>query len=358
MPGRTPYRGTLAVQSSAKQVPPRESDRTVVDFERLLPPRVTSGEIRLAKFVLTPFGLASDSVGDITIDGRVALVQPHPESELFLCPLAPNPQPDISTAWFYADCIAYDHDIPVIVRPTPGDIRRFGFRYIYSGTHRPQPVHYENFDTGESSIKYHKSLPPHHLAKLFFNEELFTILSEIRDFHHGPMTYILFRHEAWMRRLDLPYAHAYGAASQEIHLYAAALRQADTLTEYLFYYRVIESATSSNGKAWIASALRRLATHGFDPIRIGFGDERGTSDLMRIYRRRSLRRLKSLATKYGTLPAIADYLYHVNRCGIAHGKQIIRADITPSYFEMVRDTYIMKLLARMAIDMRLGARRL
>ena len=91
---------------------------------------------------------------------------------------------------------------------------------------------------------------------------------------------------------------------------------------------------------------------------IGMIDERETNDLMAIYRRRALRRLKSLSTKHQTPAKIADYLYHVNRCGIAHGRRIVRADIVPSYFEMVRDTYIMRLLARMAIDEKLGASRL
>jgi len=44
------------------------------------------------------------------------------------------------------------------------------------------------------------------------------------------------------------------------------------------------------------------------------------------------------------------YFGELNRCGIAHGKAIVRADITPSYFEVVRDTYVLKLLARLAID--------
>jgi hypothetical protein len=277
---------------------------------------------------------------------------------MFDRPLVPNPHPDPSTAWFYADCIAFDHDIPVIVMPTHADIRRFGFRYIYTGTHKTREITYENLDLGTKSLINRKAPRPEDLAKLFFNEQLSSILGEIRDLHHGPLTYVEFRHDAWHGRLDLPYTRAYAQTSQEIHLYATALRQADTLSEYLSYYRAIESASNSNGKMWITSVIPRLDRHRFDTIPIGMIDERETTNLMAIYRRRALRRLKFLLVRHQTPTNIADYLYNVNRCGIAHGRNIIRSDITPSYFEMVRDTYLVKMLARMAIDEKLGSLRI
>lgn len=322
------------------------------------PSRAKSREFKLAKFILTPFGLASDTVGDVTIDGSIVLIQPHPESELYLCPFRGKPHPGQSTAWFYADCIALDHEIPVIVSPSKTDIRKFGFRYIYSGTREPQEITQHNVDTGESSTYYRRAPPPDELARRHFSDHLFTILSEIRDFHHGPFTFVFFRHDGWNGRIDLPYTRNYSAASQEIHLYAAALRQADTLTEYLFYYRVVESTTNSNGLVWLEDAIQRIRNHQFDEIRIGMIHEQGTSDLISLYRRRASRRLTQLLKIHRTPFDVASYLYHVNRCGIAHGRDIIRADITPPYFEMVRDTYLMKLIARMAIEEKLGSARL
>jgi len=325
---------------------------------RILPPRVASREIKLAKFVLTPFGLASDSVGDVTIDGRIALIQPHPEAELYLCPFSGQPHPSVSTAWFCADCLSFDHEIPVIVRPTDADIRRFGYRYIYSGSAEPQEITYENLDSGESRPIYRKRLSPEAQAKLFFRDQLFSILSEIRGLHHGPLTFVIFRHQSREARRDLPYSCAYGPVSQEIHIYAMALRQADTLSEFLVYYRVIESIAHSNGKTWVAAALGRIRGHRFDDIQIGMIDDRKTASLLPLYHRRATRRLTQLLKARQSLTGVAAYLYHVNRCGIAHGRCIVRADITPSYFEMVRDTYLMKLLARLAIEERLGQNRL
>src|SRR5712692_6822010 len=85
--------------------------------------------VKLAKYVLCPFGLASDTVGDITVDASIALVQSRPDWNICLCPLIAKPQPTESVASYYADCIAYEHDIPVIVLPTRRDLERFGYRY-------------------------------------------------------------------------------------------------------------------------------------------------------------------------------------------------------------------------------------
>ena len=325
--------------------------------KRIMHARVQSGEIRLAKYSLTPFGLVS-SIGDITIDDKIALLQQHHDTELCLCPLGKSPHPELSEAWFYADCIAFDHEIPVIVNPTPSDIRGFGYRYIYNGSNEERRSHPQDVDTGELHTIIGKQKSPEALTRLFLSQQLVGILSEIRDFHHGPLTFIRFRYDGWEARQNIPYTQAYSLASQEIHLYASALRQADPYSEFLSYYRVIESASNSNGMTWIASALSRLRVHRFDDIKIGMASERESRSLLAIYRRRALIRLRTLLKTYPTPDKIAGYLYGVNRCGIAHGRQIIRSDITPSYFEMVRDTYVIKLLARMAIDEKLGPSRL
>jgi hypothetical protein len=89
--------------------------------------------LQLAKYVLCPFGLALYSVGDIVVDQTIALVQGHTDGDIYLCPLRGKPQPTGSVAWYYADCIAYEHDIPVIVLPTSSDFERFGYRYAHSG---------------------------------------------------------------------------------------------------------------------------------------------------------------------------------------------------------------------------------
>jgi hypothetical protein len=325
---------------------------------RILPNRVRSGELKLAKYILTSFGLSEDTVGDVVIDEQIALIQPHGDDELYLCPLVPNPQPPLSVVWFYADCLAFDHDIPVIVHPTSADVGRFGFRYLYNGTQKTRDISYENLDTGSQGTIHRRPLSPEQIIKTLYVEQLNNILGEIHGLHHGVLTCVEFRYSGQGGRVNIPYTRSYIHVSQEIHLYSSALRQADTLAEYLSYYRIIESASGSNGKPWITSAISRFRQHKFDAISISMIDETESRDLMGIYRRRALHRLNTLLTTYGSPEKVSSYLYNVLRCGIAHGRNIIRSDITPSYFEMVRDTYLIKLLARMAIDEKLGKYRL
>ena len=315
---------------------------------------------QLAKYVLCPLGLATDLIGDIIVDHTIALVQGHPDGNLYLCPLTGKPQPTSSVAWYYADCIAYEHDIPVIVLPTRGDFERFGYRYAHSGRTTPEVVHVTNLKrsgypdpaTGPERTSRTYTFPAisaKRLVKESYVESLCSILEAVREIRQGPLTFIEFRHKSWDGTLNLEYTSKYSSAAQEIHLYSVALRQADSLSEFLCYYRVIESATKSNGKTWIASHLDTLSLHDFGHIKIG-RDWALRRNLLSIWRSRALRRLSVLRHRFVSATAIATYLYNTNRCGIAHGQTIVRADITPSYFEVVRDTYVLKLLARLAID--------
>lgn len=311
--------------------------------------------IQLAKYVLCPFGLASGlQFEDIVVDHTIALVQGHTDGDIYLCPLRGKPQPTGSVAWYYADCIAYEHDIPVIVLPTRGDFERFGYRYAHSGRTTPEVVPVLVVDSkgrrsGETKIL--PALSAKRLVKESYVESLCSILESVREIRQGPLTFVHFRHKSRGGTFNLTYTSKYFSAAQEIHLYSVALRQADSLSEFLCYYRVIESATQSNGKAWIASSLDALSKHNFGRIVIDHNSVAPRPrNLLCIWRSRALRRLSVLRHRVGSAAAIASYLYNTNRCGIAHGKNIVRADITPSYFEVVRDTYVLKLLARLAID--------
>jgi len=338
------------LQSLGRIGKPKFFDPKVLD--RLSAAARRSRGIRLAKYSLYPFGLGSNTVGDVTLDGAVALVQSHSSVELYLCPLAGKPQPSESVAWYYADCIAFEHDIPVIVLPTRGDFERFGYRYAFSGTSPRQQfiVHHPTRRTTKRTIP---AVSAKGAVKDFYTDQLCSILEEVRGLRHGPLTFVFFRHRGIDTTIDLPYSVKYGKAAQEIHLYAVALRQADALGEFLCYYRVIESATDSNGKTWVATAPDRLRSRDFGQILIAHELVPRTRNLIAIWRRRALHRLSSLRKEHGSPIEIAKYLYRTNRCGIAHGRDIIRADITPSYFTVVRDTYVLKLLARLAIDQRL-----
>ena len=48
---------------------------------------------------------------------------------------------------------------------------------------------------------------------------------------------------------DLPYTARYAAVAEPVHMYGTALWQADPLSEFVQYYRVVERLGGGNGKA-------------------------------------------------------------------------------------------------------------
>jgi hypothetical protein len=316
--------------------------------------------LKLAKHIICACGLASDTVGNVTIDGKVALIQPHPESILYLCPIKPNPHPSYQEACFFSDCIAYEHDIPAIVCPTSGEIRKFKHRFIHYGDTKPQEMQVVSIgqhaaDKEEVTIHTVRPVGSELMTKTFYMPTLINILEEIRVLRHGPFTSILFKYYKNHCHIDLPFKKKYGQMAKEIHLYATALKQAETLSEYLSYYRVIESVAGKRHKRWIETSLSKISRHYYGEFPMTYtspitGPCKRPKNLLTVYRRRALLRLKNLFAQFGSPSKVGEYLYNVNRCGIAHGQKILRSDLTPSYFDVIKDTYIMKLLARIAID--------
>lgn len=325
-----------------------------IKADSLLPPRVSSGEIELAHYTICPCGLASATVGNVIIDRRIALIQPNPESILYLCPLRPNPHPTNAEAWFYNDCISYEHDLPSIVCQSKEQVADYKHRYLHSGPSKPREYQIINLGKDVPPKKFVRHpIPPDALPQTFLVDQLLSILEETRELRHGPNTYVFFRTHRYRRRVYLDYSKLYGSVSKEISLYSAALRQADFLFEYLGYYRVIESATGSNGKRWITDALDRINYHRFRKVLMGhqMDDNYCPKNIILEYHKRAKDRLRQLKKAMQTNVDLARYFYNTNRCGIAHGRgQVIKADITPSYFDIALDTVVLKLLSRMAID--------
>jgi hypothetical protein len=279
-----------------------------------------------ARYVIDLVGLARDSVGYVTIDNKLILVQMHPTYSLALCPLLGQPQPFYSEARFYADCLSYEHDLPTFVPPPKSDFYRHSYA---SGLPSAQRKHVAEAysESVSGALEYIFDMKRAERASGVFAVE--------------------FRWNGWDDPVDLPYTQKYSALSDAVHLYATALRQFDALSEYLGYYRVLENILHTNAKQWIANNLSRLRQ--FD-----FGDLTATAFIKKfgvftVYRRRALARLRTLNRALGA-QSIEHYLYNENRCGIAHGQIIKRSEFGSDYFSVVKDCYILKLLARMAIE--------
>lgn len=74
------------------------------------------------------------------------------------------------------------------------------------------------------------------------------------------------------------------------------------------------------------------------------------NNLFEIYKYKAGLRLKELKNEL-EVDKLPDYLYNENRCGIAHGKGRIKEyDYNENVINIARDNYIMKLIARLAIE--------
>jgi hypothetical protein len=193
---------------------------------------------------------------------------------------------------------------------------------------------------------------PAEVTLRFFISDFLMALELARTLRHGPSTYVLFRSFDREDAIQLPYTALYEAVDQEIGLYASALRQLDGLSEFLCYYRVLESVAQANAKEWTTSHLPLLRSTDFGHIYIKHTrDLRGhPTNLFSIQRQRAVRRYAQLRSQFGNDTEVAKYLYHVNRCGIAHGRSgVLHSRFTTKYFDVWRDAIILKMLARVAI---------
>lgn len=283
-----------------------------------------------ARYVVYLIGLASDSVGNVTIDRQVWLYQVHKTSGIALVPLGTSPQLSYEKALFFADCLSYDHDIPSFIEPSALEFRKQGYTFLL----------------GKVSRK---------LTREWYFHDLVSAWELARDLRHGSLAYIEFRWGHPDLQIDLPYTANYEKAEKELHLYATALKQIDPLSEYLCLYRVLESVHGSNVKTWVANNLDKIRNFNFGDLAYGVDWER-QGDVFSKYKQRALCRLANLRKILSTDQEIANYyLYKEIRCGIAHGKEKIkRYDFGSDFFSIAKDSYILKLLARISIDEKIG----
>jgi hypothetical protein len=285
-------------------------------------------------YVIDAVGLARDQVLGVVIDDQVALEQIHPTYSLALLPLADDVVISYEDALFYADCFAYEHEIPVIALPRGGQI----------------------------DIEFLMDRRGKRATREAYFHELAVALESVNALRLGPMGYVEFRYDTseYLSSTGDPvvrlnYSGRYGLAAQEVHLYSLALRQIDPLSEYLCYYRVIESASRSNGLGWLEQNLGRLESARFGMLSAGPGDprKRRRVNLFTVLRRRAIARLRNLLNTM-SYADIASRLYHTNRCGVAHGQSIRRADFSTDFRDVYLDGFVLKLMARLAIEDKLS----
>jgi hypothetical protein len=286
-------------------------------------------------YVLGAVGLASDQVFGVVIDNKVALEQIHPTYSLALLPLTDDITISYEDALFYADCFAYEHEIPVIAYPKKWQIE---IEFLLDKRCRR--------DTRKTYL-----------------QDLVGALENIISTRFGPLGFVDFRTDIlkYPSKTGKPfaclsYSEKYKFVSKEIHLYSFALRQIDPLAEFLCYYRVIESASKSNGLNWLEQNLGRLKFVRFGMLPAGQADNnrKRSINLFTALRHRAAIRMRELL-KTMTYEDVAKRFYYTNRCGIAHGHSIRRADFSTDFREVYLDCFVIKIMARLIIEDKLSA---
>jgi hypothetical protein len=279
----------------------------------------TSGGIitmqRRAKYFIGVFGLASDSVCNVTIDNKLELMQLHPTYTIALTPIENQLNPTYEQVLFFADCIAYEHETPTLLFPEKCQF------YKNNKIHRYKRLSYQSFF-----------------------ENLTNVLECASNNRLGDLTVVYFR---WADT-DLPYTKKYSQSEKAIHIYSMGLKQVDPFSEYLCYYRVLENLNNNNTK-WISNNLELIRNFNFGTIRtsdcLGFRK----INIFSSFKQKACSRLRELQSKMNN-EEIAHYLYCDNRCGIAHGRKFRKYDLKEDFFSISKDINIVKLLARISID--------
>jgi hypothetical protein len=275
------------------------------------------------KFYIEMPGMISDCVGNVTIDSKYGILQVHPTYSLAILPYEGEPQPSFEEIVFYVNCLAFEHELPVSIFPV---------------NQKPliEPILGAR---GKESFKY--------------GNDTITQAYEALNYAKFGLGSVSFRHPGFGKEINIQYSKKYQGADKELSLYSTALRQLDPLSEFLCYYRIIESVSGNNGKGWIDTNIHRIKTFDFGFLEFGdmdFYNKKRRTNLFSIYRRKATSRLEKLNRRLGP-GKLSYYLYNENRCGIAHGKdKVIEYDFNYNVIEVSKDNYIMKLLSRIAIE--------
>jgi hypothetical protein len=274
--------------------------------------------------------LGGKYIGHVSIDSKYLLYKDPYSYELAVLPPLGSEHPSFEELVFYTNCLAYDHDLPTLLLPEYGRVpveplRRHGRKH----------------------------------SRDRYCEEQCVVLESLGSLKWGSLQYVQFRWGDLEQAVDLSYSSQYRCAAKELSLYSLALRQFDPLSEFLHYYRIMESVDGKKGKNWIANNLERIGTFDFGFLELEdglyFGNPKRRMNLFQLYRRRAQERLKQLPQLIRNQP-IQDYFYHVNRCGIAHGRNNLRHyDFSTTVADIWKDLYVIKLLARIAIRDKMGS---
>jgi hypothetical protein len=280
-------------------------------------------------------------------------------SYFYLIPVNSSTPVAYSFGSFVADCLAFEHATPFQALPHPNSF---------------------SFDDVPWTIKprHRSDIPDLYLGDLTESYENAVAISEGLWFHpefrYDLPTAPTIEHNGH-ELVHLNFTKVYARVSQALHLYNAALRQTDPLSQFLNYYRIIESLTGTNGKSWVEHSVGSLSDYKIAVFaKHGVPDRQhvGVIQCVEQNARKHLRkqRLRERANVYNfteviracalaridelrctlTDPQIAKRFWNTNRCGISHGGIIRRHDLDSDFKDILADIKLVRYLARVIIE--------
>jgi hypothetical protein len=289
---------------------------------RLVDNRVMRDRWSEIEWFIFCFGMSDATTWSFDADDRWWLLHGTPGPTLGVFPLREgDPPASFHDVLFIANCLAFDHDLPIFVRPAR-DNPAFAVPLVPPVVPEPGP------DPGQ-----------------FYWSALSEGIAMVAELRVGAGS-VLLRYEAEGHPLSR-FTNRFGSRQEALGLYAMAARQIDPFTEYLCLYRVIEWAGGGRAEAWIERRLNDLGTYDFGECFVRLDMTREYGDVFETWRERALARVAEIDK-----PArrVAEEL-SANRNAIAHGSfRVKHHDFGASMTAIGADLAVVKLLARMAVE--------
>ncbi len=319
-----------------------------------LPKRIKKSLLKKAVRVIC-FGLDTSDFGSIILDNEFFLEGLDPSNEFLIIPQSPSVNLTYDQGSFYADCLSFEHEIPTLAMPIT-EIKMKDIPWFFK-----PPIRKD-------------------LVSVYF-EYLINGCDVGSTITNGLFGTVVFKYDYFETKqkknvdglITIKYEKRYGDVRVAIHLYNAALRQTDSLMQYLCFYRVIENLAGNKHFDWLQNKIEERALDYKDPVwisvstavnrwnrkwldhnvwrfirksRIESDGKLNFLEIMRAYAMFHLLRMKqALSTR-----KIVERLYNGNRCCIAHGRVIKRHEFNTEYVSILKDVVLMRYLARLIIE--------
>lgn len=318
-----------------------------------LPPYIENGQDAFKHALeIECYNMDTECLGAALVDDRFWLEGYEASSSFFVIPKDIGDPPSYADATFYADCLAFEHEFSAIAFPQAEIIGDDEVPWDVYARHHEQPPGMRYLECLREASEMANRLNLGSDCRVVFKYDWFHF--EVPDDGIA----------------KVPWTARFETVATAIHLYNAALRQIDPLTQYLCFYRAIENVAGNNGKQWIETTfagpfdyaspiwcvasfhpLKDLVSpalqHLLRPDRLN--GEENRFNVLEITRAKAMHRLTALRADSSDRD-IAKRLYNENRCGIAHGTDIRRHDLSDDFLAVLQDLPLIRYLGRLAIE--------